>query len=85
MKHEYFDGMVYAMAGARNAHNRITTNALVAVGKRLVGRPCQPFNSDTKIRIQQPRQVRFYYPRAAGHPQQSEWKPATRTAGRPDS
>ena len=64
IKHEYLGGVVYAMAGARNHHNRIATNTLVAVGKRLDGRPCQPFNSDTKVRIRLPTQTRFYYPDA---------------------
>lgn len=62
VKHEYLGGVVYAMAGARNVHNVIATNTIVAVGARLRGRRCRPFNSDTKIRIRLPVQVRFYYP-----------------------
>src|SRR5262245_45890855 len=62
IKHEYLGGFVYAMAGARNAHNIITGNTLAALHVRLRGRPCQPFNSDTKIRVRLPTQVRFYYP-----------------------
>src|SRR5438128_6780156 len=62
VKHEYLAGVVYAMAGARNAHNIIASNTLIAVGSRLRGRPCRPFNSDTKIRVRLPTHVRFYYP-----------------------
>jgi Uma2 family endonuclease len=62
IKHEYLGGVVYAMAGARNLHNRIATNLLGALHFRLRGRPCQPFNSDTKIRVRLPTQTRFYYP-----------------------
>ena len=62
IKHEYVGGFVYAMAGARNVHNIIAVNVLGSLFVRLSGRRCQPFNSDTKIRIQSPRQVRFYYP-----------------------
>ena len=65
VKHEYLGGVVYAMAGARNAHNIIATNTLVALGSRLRGRTCRPFNSDTKIRVRLPAQVRFYYPDAS--------------------
>ena len=61
-KHEYLGGFVYAMAGARNLHNVIALNTLAALHVRLRGRPCRPFNSDTKIRIQLPGHVRFYYP-----------------------
>jgi Uma2 family endonuclease len=62
VKHEYLGGVVYAMAGARNAHNLIATNTLGTLHARLRGRRCRPFNSDTKIRVSLPAQVRFYYP-----------------------
>ena len=65
VKHEYLGGVVYAMAGARNAHNLIASNTLVALGSLLRGLRCRPFNSDTKIRIRLPAQVRFYYPDAS--------------------
>jgi len=64
IKHEYLGGFVYAMAGARNMHNVIATNTLISL-HRLQGKPCRPFNSDTKIRIQLPNQTRFYYPDAS--------------------
>ena len=38
---------------------------LFALGSRLRGRRCRPFNSDTKIRIRLPSHVRFYYPDAS--------------------
>jgi Uma2 family endonuclease len=62
VKHEYVGGVLYAMAGARNAHNLIASNTLGALHARLRGRPCRPYNSDTKIRVRLPGQVRFYYP-----------------------
>jgi Uma2 family endonuclease len=65
IKHEYIGGVVYAMAGARNMHNVIAGNTYGALHVRLRGRPCRPFNSDTKIRIQRPGHVRFYYPDAS--------------------
>ena len=65
IKHEYLGGVVSAMAGARNAHNIIATNLVGALYSRLRGRPCRPFNSDTKIRVRLPTQIRFYYPDAS--------------------
>jgi len=50
-KHEFVDGVVYAMAGASTNHNRITTNATVEIGIQLRGKKCQVFNSDMKVRI----------------------------------
>ena len=62
VKHEYLGGFVYAMAGARNVHNRIASNVLGVLHARLRGKFCEPFNSDTKIRVKLPTHVRFYYP-----------------------
>jgi Uma2 family endonuclease len=61
-KHEYLGGYIYAMAGGTNAHNRIASNILGALYGSLQGKPCEPFNSDTKIRVILPTHVRFYYP-----------------------
>ncbi len=63
-KHEYLGGTVHAMAGATIRHNNIATSALVALGGQLRGKPCQPFNSDTKVRIEFSDHTRFYYPDA---------------------
>ena len=63
-KHEYLGGVIYAMAGARNAHNLIASNTLVEMGSRLRGKRCRAFNSDTKVRVRLPNQIRFYYPDA---------------------
>lgn len=62
VRHEYLGGVVYAMAGARNAHNMIKGNILGSLHLRLRGKGCRPWDSDTKIRIHLPKQVRFYYP-----------------------
>lgn len=61
VKHEYLGGVVYAMAGGRNVHNLIASNVLIGVGSRLRGKNCRAYNSHTKIRIQLPNQIRFYY------------------------
>mgnify|MGYP000266771273 CR=1 FL=1 len=62
VKHEYIAGAVFAMVGARNAHNLIASNTLGALYTQLKGNPCRPFNSDTKIRIRMSNHLRFYYP-----------------------
>jgi Uma2 family endonuclease len=65
IKHEYLGGVVYAMAGARNAHNLIAGNVHGALYFRLRGKRCRAFTSDAKIRIHLPAHVRFYYPDAS--------------------
>jgi Uma2 family endonuclease len=64
VKHEYSGGFVYAMAGARNVHNRIAIALLGSLYAQLRDKPCEPFNSDTKVRIRFPTHTRFYYPDA---------------------
>ena len=61
-KHEYVAGAVFAMVGAKNSHNRIAGNAYGLLYTVLKDKPCQPCNSDTKIRVRNTDHVRFYYP-----------------------
>lgn len=63
-KHEYVGGVVYAMAGGRNRHHRIASNIGGMLYTRLRGKPCEYFNSDTKVRCRLPTHTRFYYPDA---------------------
>ncbi len=65
IRHEYVGGVVYAMAGARNAHNQIKLNILASTYGRLRGKPCHPWDSDTKVRLQFLGRTRFYYPDAS--------------------
>lgn len=65
VKHEYRDGIVYAMAGGRNVHNDVAVNAIASLHAQLRGRPCKPCNSDTKIRVRHLADTRFYYPDAS--------------------
>lgn len=61
---EYIEGWVRAMSGSTLRHNRVALNCLVGLANRLKGKPCQPFNSDTKVRIERDNGTRFYYPDA---------------------
>jgi Uma2 family endonuclease len=49
---------------ATNRHNAISGNTYLSLGNSLRGKPCRPFNSDTKVRIQLFSHTRFYYPDA---------------------
>jgi Uma2 family endonuclease len=51
VKREFIDGYVYAMAGAKAAHTRITLNAARHLGNHLEGKPCQPYASDMKVKV----------------------------------
>jgi Uma2 family endonuclease len=59
-KHEYYQGEVFAMSGAKLPHNEITSNLLIAIGQKLKGKKCKPFGSDLRIHI--PSNTLFTYP-----------------------
>src|SRR5688572_18447812 len=52
-KHEFLDGEMFALGGARSSHNLVATNTLAALSALLRGRPCKPFNSDQRVHIPQ--------------------------------
>jgi Uma2 family endonuclease len=63
-KHEYLGGVIYAMAGASEEHNIIAANLIGMLHAQLRGKPCQPFGSDMKVRIETLGDTYFYYPDA---------------------
>lgn len=61
-RHELVGGRAYAMAGATEAHNRISGNAFTALDNHLEGSPCAPFMADMKLRIRLGADDSVYYP-----------------------
>ena len=61
-RNEYIDGWVRAMTGATNRHNRVKGNCFYQLKRALNGQQCQPYDSDTKVRIRRVGRTRFYYP-----------------------
>lgn len=51
-KNEYFNGEVFAMAGASMEHNQISSNIIRVLGNQLVESPCTVFANDMKIKIE---------------------------------
>lgn len=60
IKHEYFQGEVFAMSGARLPHNIIFSNLFRDIAVFLKGKSCRPFNGDLRIHI--PQNTLFTYP-----------------------
>ncbi len=50
VKLEYYQGQVYAMAGALAPHNRIAVNAIALLGSQLREATCDVFNGDQRVR-----------------------------------
>lgn len=59
-KHEYVDGMIYAMAGASESHIVITDNLTTVLVPKFRGSQCRSFSSDMRVEIA--AKNIYYYP-----------------------
>jgi Uma2 family endonuclease len=59
-KSEYYDGEMFAMAGAGLAHNRIVADTQFSLQSQLGGRGCELLPSDMRVRIGSA--ARYAYP-----------------------
>ncbi len=59
-KHEYYQGDVFVMQGAKFQHNIVTANLLSYLGQKLRGKPCKPYGSDLRVHIES--NTLFTYP-----------------------
>jgi len=61
-KHEYYDGEIFAMAGASPDHVRIVGNLARILGTQFYNQPCEVFTAD--LRVKTKREL-YTYPDAA--------------------
>lgn len=50
-KHEFVDGEVFAMVGARRAHVTVAGNCFALLKSHLRGSPCRAFMADMKLQV----------------------------------
>src|SRR2546430_2391059 len=50
MRHEFLDGLMYAMAGESRGHSRVCFNLATIIGAQLGGRRCEGFSPNMKVR-----------------------------------
>lgn len=62
IRHEYIDGLVYAMGGASDRHGLIVNALAYALTPAARQRQCQLFTSDMKVRLNIADKPIFYYP-----------------------
>lgn len=60
VKHEYYQGEIFAMSGAGLNHNKIFSNVFIELGNRLKNKSCRPYGSDMRMNI--PENTLFTYP-----------------------
>lgn len=51
-RNEYYNGEIFAMAGASREHNLIVANLLRDIGNQLEDRPCESYPSDMRVYIE---------------------------------
>lgn len=60
-RHEFIDGVIYAMVGGSDRHNLIAGNLFIALGNHLPD-SCQAFEQGMKLRFVIDQAESFYYP-----------------------
>ena len=58
-KHEYIDGEVRCLAGAKGRHNRIMMNLAIAIGRQLDDSDCFLLSSEMRVKA---GETRYVYP-----------------------
>jgi Uma2 family endonuclease len=58
-RHEFFDGEVFAMAGADVSHNLIASNFLVSFKLALRGKPCRVLMESVQLAVQEGRHYTY--------------------------
>lgn len=53
VKHEYYDGEIFAMAGASERHNLIVANVIGELRNKLKKSPCRVYPSDMRLKIEE--------------------------------
>jgi Uma2 family endonuclease len=49
-KHEYYDGEIFAMAGASDEHNTIAGNTFASLHAQIRKRPCKVYSGDMRVK-----------------------------------
>jgi Uma2 family endonuclease len=50
-KHEYVNGLIYAMTGGTPEHARLAANAIRSLASALAGKPCAVYTADARVRV----------------------------------
>lgn len=50
VRHEFFDGTIFAMAGGSKKHNQISSNLVRIIGNQILKKPCNVYSSDMRVK-----------------------------------
>ena len=51
VRHEYLDGVVWAMGAGTDEHAALAANVIRLLGNQLLGRPCRVYTGDLRVRV----------------------------------
>lgn len=73
VRHEYINGVLYAMSGASIAHNCLAGNLFAAFHAHLRGSPCKAFTADQQLHMKSGADEIIYYPDVMVACQRDQW------------
>ncbi len=73
VRHEYINGVPYAMSGASVAHNSAAGNLFAAFHAHLRGGPCRAFMADQQLHMRSDADEIIYYPDVMVACQRDHW------------
>ena len=73
LRHEYINGVMYAMSGVTVVHNLITFQLATALSGRLGRGPCKVFLTDLRLQLELGSDRIFYYPDVMVACRPEEW------------
>jgi Uma2 family endonuclease len=50
-RNEFYNGEMFALAGASRRHNMVVTNLVISLGTQLLDRLCNVYSSDMRVRV----------------------------------
>ena len=59
-RHEYFNGEIFAMSGAKRNHNKVATNVSGLIWQHLKGKDCESYSNDMRVFV--PKTGLYTYP-----------------------
>lgn len=71
VKHEFFDGEIIAMAGAKRSHSLAAGNIFRQIANQLVEKDCEVHQSDIKVKV---RDNHFVYPDVVAACGELDWE-----------
>lgn len=71
VRHEYFEGEVFAIAGASKSHNLLAQNLAAGLRAALRGKGCQTFIEDVRLVLEE--SVHYVYPDALVTCDPADW------------